>query len=239
MIDIKQQEEIFIAIGNILDKKLVVYAIGGTAMMLRNIKDSTLDVDFVFEKKRDKEKFINALRTFGAADSDVTLVYGLKKNTPIMLKLGNVRFDLFMSKVITSTFSEKMKSRARQTHEFGKNLIVEAADPNDIIIMKSATSRAKDLEDITLIAKKNPVNWDIILDEAKEQVALGNETAVMSLREKLEKLNNQKAIVVPNKTLDSLWHLLKKQIKAKTTKSKKKASTEKVLKVIQSRNYLL
>ena len=37
MIDIKQQEELFIAIGNALEKKIVIYAIGGTILWLEKI----------------------------------------------------------------------------------------------------------------------------------------------------------------------------------------------------------
>src|SRR3989338_4308045 len=103
MINLKRQEELFIAIGNILDKKIIVYAIGETAMMLRGIKDSTLDVDFVFDKRSDRHGFINALRKLGAKESDVTLIYGLKNNTPLMFELENARFDLFMNRIISMT----------------------------------------------------------------------------------------------------------------------------------------
>src|SRR3989344_3323082 len=215
MIDIQQQEAMLIAIGKILPKKIKVYAIGGTAMMFRGIKNSTLDIDFVFDKKSDREEFMNALKKLGAKDSDVTLVYGLKSNTPLVLEFENCRFDMFMNKIITSTFSDSMKERAKQTHEFG-NLIIRVADPNDIIIMKSATSRVKDLEDIISIINKSQINWKILLEEAKEQVNLGNETAIMNLGEKLEKLNNQKVILVPKDFSDKIWKLFKKQVKNKT-----------------------
>ena len=210
MIDIQQQEEMLIAIGEKIEKKISVYAIGGTAMMFRSIKNSTFDVDFVFEKKRDREYFISTLKKLGAKEIDRRLVYGLQKDTPTVLDFENCRFDLFMEKIITSRFSEKMKKRAGQIHEFG-NLIIKAADYHDVLIMKSVTSRAKDLEDIINIINKKSINWEIILDEAKEQVALGNEHAILSLGEKLEKLNNQKAIKVPKEVLDELWKLLEKQ----------------------------
>ncbi len=215
MINIKQQEELFIAIGNILERKISVYAIGGTAMMLRGIKDSTLDVDFVFDKIQDRNEFISALKKLGAKESDVTLVYGLKKNTPLMFEIENIRFDLFMNKIITAIFSQTMKKRTEQIHEFGKNLIIKVADIHDIILMKSATSRIKDIEDIITIAKSNSINWEIITEEAKEQVALGNERAILFLGEKFEKLNNEKAIIVPEEVLDKLWKLLKEQINKK------------------------
>lgn len=219
MIDIVQQEDMFIAIGNELPKKVSVYAIGGTAMMLLGIKNSTLDVDFVFDKKSDREELMSALRKLGAKESDVTLVYGLKNNTPLMLEFKDCRFDLFMNKVITSVFSDAMKERAKQTHEFG-NLIIKVADPSDIFIMKSVTSRAKDLDDIVAIVNKSHVNWDVIVEESKEQVKLGNETAIIGLGEKLEKLINQKTIQVPKTISDKIWKLFNKQVKDKTKRSK-------------------
>ena len=212
MIDIQQQEEMFIAIGNILPKRLQVYAIGGTALMLRGIKNATLDVDFIFDKKEDRKEFIEALKKLGAKESDVTLVYGLKDNTPLMLEFNNCRFDMFMNKIITSTFSDAMKERAKQIHEFG-NLIIRVADPDDVLIMKSVTSREKDLDDIVSIINKSHIDWEIIVEESREQVKLGNEIAIMSLGEKLEKLANRKLIVVPKDASDRIWKLFNKQVK--------------------------
>ena len=217
MIDIQQQEAMLIAIGKILPKRIQVYAIGGTAMMLRGIKNSTLDIDFVFDKKGDRGEFMDALRKLGAKDSDATLVYGLRNSTPLMLEFDNCRFDMFMNKVISSTFSDAMKERAKQTHEFG-NLIIRVADPNDILIMKSVTSREKDLEDIASIVNKSQIDWNIILEESREQVKFGNEAAIMGLGEKLEKLINRKLIVVPKDISDNIWKLFNKQVRDKTKK---------------------
>jgi|SRR3989344_7437369 len=216
MIDITQQEEMFIAIGNILPRKIEAYAIGGTALMLMSVKNSTLDVDLVFDKLEERQEFYNSLKKLGAKESNVTLVYGLKSNTPLMLEFNNCRFDMFTNKIITSYFSDSMKKRATQTHDFG-NLIIKVADPNDVFIMKSVTSRAKDMDDMIAIAK-GKIDWDIIVKEAEVQVSLGNEAAILGLEEKLEKLNNNKAITVPKIILDKLWKLLHKQIKAKKKK---------------------
>ncbi len=210
MIDIKQQEEVLIAIGDLIEKKMVVYAIGGTAMMLRNIKDTTLDVDLVFDKQDDRNRFTNALKKLGAKKSDTTLFYKPKDNVPIIISLLNARFDLFMNKIITSLFSENMKKRAGMIHEFGKNLIVKVADIHDIIIMKSVTSRAKDLDDIATLIKKNQISWDVIIEEAEDQVKLGNELAIISLGERFEKLNKLKEVTIPKPVLDRLWDLLNK-----------------------------
>ena|SRR3989344_6076096 len=221
MINITNQEVIFNEIGRALPKKLSIYSIGGTAMMLLGLKGETLDIDLVFDKKLDREIFIETLEVmkFRKDDKRVIEIYGLKKNTPAMLRLesGDFIFDLFMNKIISSFFSDGMKSRAKQIHEFG-NLIIRVADPNDIIIMKSATSRAKDLVDIISIINKSQINWNILLEEAKEQVRLGNEVAIMTLGEKLEKLNNRKVILVPKDFSDKLWKLFRKQVKGKVKK---------------------
>ena len=65
MININAQEILFNQIGNALPKKLVVYSIGGTALMLQGLKGETLDIDLVFDKESDRELFIKTLRGLG------------------------------------------------------------------------------------------------------------------------------------------------------------------------------
>ncbi len=123
---------------------------------------------------------------------------------------------MFMNKIINSVFSGTMKERAKQIHEFG-NLLVKVADLNDVLIMKSVTSREKDSEDIASIANKSQIDWYVIVEEAKEQVRLGNETAILWLGEKLEKLANQNLISVPKEISDRIWefkHVRERQNRA-------------------------
>ena len=63
---------------------------------------------------------------------------------PIMMEGPETRFDLFLNEVIGFKIHRATIERLREVHEFG-NLIIKAADTNDILIMKSVTSRAKDL----------------------------------------------------------------------------------------------
>ena len=216
MINLNSQETLFNEIGRALHKKLIVYSVGGTAMMLRGLKGETLDIDLVFDKEGDRKLFIETLETmkFRKDDKIVIETYGLKKNTPTMLRLesGDFIFDIFLNKIISSVFSDGMKKRATQTHEFGGNLVIKVSDPNDILIMKSATSREKDSEDIAAIVNLSHIDWSIVVEEAKEQVRLGNETAILGLGEKLEKLAKRKLIAVPKDILDKLWKLLDKQV---------------------------
>ena len=224
MINIQDQEELFNIIGEKLPKKLVVFSIGGTAMMLRGLKGETLDIDLVFDKESERKIFMETLESMGFKKDDKRVIetYGLKKNTPMMLRLESDKyiFDLFLNKIITSVFSEGMKKRAIQTHEFGSNLVIKLADPNDVLIMKSVTGRAKDNDDIISIINNNKLDWNIVVEEATEQVKLGNDHAIMGLGEKLEKLTNEKAISVPKEITDKIWKLFNKQVKEKAKKSK-------------------
>ena len=113
-----------------------------------------------------------------------------------------------------------MKERSEHIHEFG-NLIIRAATPSDILIMKSVTARDKDKDDIIAIINKTKPNWNVIIEEIKEQVRLGNEEAILGLGEKLEKLVNSKAINVPQGVSDKLWKLFKEQVKKRNLSRKK------------------
>ena len=226
MININSQEALFNEIGRALPKKLVVYSIGGTAMMLHGLKGETLDIDLVFDKESDREIFIGTLEAMKFRKDEIRVIeqYGLKQNPPeiFRLKSDDFIFDLFLNKIVSSVFSDGMKERAKQTHEFGSNLVIKAADPHDILIMKSVTSREKDSVDIIAIVNTGHINWDLIVEEAKEQVHLGNETAILGLGEKLDKLANRKLIIIPKEILDKLWRLLNKQVKDGAKKKKER-----------------
>src|SRR3989344_8231120 len=147
MITIDQQQNLLLNAARRLNKKITVYAIGGTAMMFLGFKDTTLDIDLVFENKKDRDIFKEAVKSLGYLDMDAIKVYGVKRNTPEMVRLGDERFDLFVLEVIDFIFSESMKQRAEQIHQFGDNLILKIANPHDIILMKCATDRIKDKDD--------------------------------------------------------------------------------------------
>ena len=143
----------------------------------------------------------------------------IQKGTSVRLESSDFIFDLFLDKIISSVFSEGMKRRATQTHEFGGNLVIKVAAPSDILIMKSVTGRTKDNEDIISIINNNKLDWNVVIGE-EEQVKLGNEKAILGLGEKLEKLVNLKAINIPQEASNKPGDLFTKQIKNKAKKPK-------------------
>lgn len=215
MINLEDHANLLKAISQKLKKKITAYAIGGTAMMFQGLKDSTVDIDLVFENDKDKEGFKDAAKSLGYKDMDPSRVYSLKNNAPDMLTLGDERFDLFVNKVIDYTFSDTMKKRSSKTYEFGKNLVLKIADHHDIIILKCATKRTKDIDDIKSIIETKEINWDIIIDESKKQLELGEEHIFIDLGGCLEALKKIIKEKIPKKVLDIIHNLLTDQINKK------------------------
>ncbi len=218
MITIDQQQKVLLAIARRLTRKIPVYAVGGTAMMFLGFKDATLDIDLVFENHKDRDAFKEAIQSLGYAEMDAIKVYPTKRNTPEMFTLGDERFDLFVVEVIDFIFSETMRKRAEQIHQFEDMLILKIANPHDIILMKCATDRIKDRDDARKIINATKIDWEIVIDEAKKQIELGKDRAAFELGCFLEDLKTKMKVDIPQKVLDTLFLIVEKQAKDKRAK---------------------
>ena len=220
MISIEEQQKLMLAIARKLGSRINIYAIGGTAMMFLGLKDTTLDIDLVFENEKDRDIFKEAIKSLGYNEMDSVIIYGAKRNRPEMLTRGDERFDLFVGDVIDFVFSENMRKRADQRmHQFGDNLLLKIADPQDIILMKCATDRVKDKDDARKIAGNSQIDWKILVEEAKNQISLGRERAAFDLGYFLENLKNEMKVNVPKEILDELFDIIKKQADMKHKKN--------------------
>ncbi len=218
MISIESQQKLLLNISRRLKKPITAYAIGGTAMMFLGFKDSTLDIDLVFENKKDREIFEQAVKEIGYREMDSVIVYGTKQNQPEMFTLGNERLDLFVIHVIDFDFSKQMMERAEQTHQFNNNLLLKIANPHDLILMKCSTDRKKDIDDARKMINSIKIDWNILINEAKTQIRLGRHTAAFDLGEFLEKLKYKMKINVPKEVLDDLFEIVKEQAEDKQKK---------------------
>lgn len=204
-----------------MTKKITAYAVGGTAMMFLGFKDTTLDIDIIFENEKDRDILKEAVISLGYQEIDAIKVYGTRTNRPQMFRLDEERFDLFVVSVIDFIFSENMKKRAEQTHQFGDTLVLKIANPHDIILMKCATDRLKDKDDARKIINSTQIDWNILIEEAKKQMELGREKAAFSLGCFLEDLKNDMKVDVPQEILDKLFEIVEKQAKEKQDKTRK------------------
>ncbi len=206
MINIVEQDLLFERIGEKLKRPVNVFAIGGTAMILLGLKSTTKDIDLVTTSTEDRDLLAEALESINFIRFNPAKIYREKPHQPRMYTLGPTRIDLFTDQVIKFTFSKSMQKRFVEIHEYG-NMMLHIANPQDIIIMKCATDRAKDKEDAKSIIKNVRLDWKQMIEEAKHQAELGTRDPVFELGEFLENLKNQGA-KVPEEVLDKLYDIL-------------------------------
>jgi hypothetical protein len=136
-----------------LNEPLELFAIGGTAMVLKNIKESTKDIDFLTAEKYEKIK-----RLFELA--------GLKEESASkacnIWGLGNIRIDIFYEGFIVGiSFPKDWTSLSEKIKEIGKvNLYI--LNWYDLIITKISRAEKRDIEDIIAILKSQDIDFDFL-----------------------------------------------------------------------------
>lgn len=173
MINIEDQNELFKLIAKYLEKDVSCVAIGGTAMMFLGYKNTTKDIDLVFENFKDRNAFVKAIKKLGYKQKSLAKVYSQEKlkikASPVMFTRGEERFDLFVKSVFG--FNVEVDEKFIQRNDFieDSEFIIYVLPKEYLILLKAITDREKDLEDILTIVKKEDINWDFIVDEAIKQ----------------------------------------------------------------------
>jgi len=150
-----------------LNEHLELFAIGGTAMVMKNIKEATKDIDFLTTESYDKIK-----RLFTLA--------GLKEESPNKVcniwRLGKTRIDIFYDGLIMGisfpkdwiTLSEKIKNISK--------IKLYILNWYDLIITKISRAEKRDIEDIIAIMKSQKLDMNLL----KERYYSIAETALIS-----------------------------------------------------------
>ncbi|MBI2106862.1 nucleotidyltransferase [Candidatus Woesearchaeota archaeon] len=220
MIELNQQNDLFKNVGEKLKKKIECYVIGGSAMMYYGMKGSTKDIDLVFEHENDRNEVINSLKILGYEErkSKVKVLYFKKKNTPILLEREEVRFDLFLNKIISTVLSDSMKDRIEMIYEYN-NLIIKVLAPEDLIITKCATERAGDRKDALEIIRLAKINWEIIIKESIYQAEVTPYLFPVFLFDFLYELKEDLKADIPKEVLNKIRKisedLLERKLKKK------------------------
>lgn len=133
-------------IGKKLEKKIILVAVGGTALTLLRIKESTRDVDFCL------------------ASEDVKLFRNLVKG-------DKFRVDIFQDGFI---FSEQLPAdyleKSLKLDVMLPNIDLRVLSLEDIIITKAARYNERDEADIAAIAKTNKVDINKLKKRFKEVI---------------------------------------------------------------------
>ncbi len=157
-------------IGARVKNQVKIYLIGGCAMSFRNIKESTRDVDILFENEEDCKTFCDAL--FGAEYwCPFTIKDEHKKlRADRMYENKNgMHLDIFVENVLGKLhLSETMRRRAEKLGGYAK-LTVLLVSKEDIFLFKSLASehRQRDLADMQRLYYG--LDWAAMRNEIKNQ----------------------------------------------------------------------
>jgi len=141
-----------------------------------------------------------------------------------------------------------MKARATKALEYGK-LILKLLSPEDVVLLKAAAGRDRDLEDIALTVRKIGIKWRYIIKALEEQCPETAEKYAAQVLESLEVLEDAYSIAIPRKIKARLRKLAYKYFIRQALKLGYKEPTEiamqtgippaeiaKILREIQARN---
>jgi len=136
-----------------LNEPLELFAIGGTAMVLKKIKESTKDIDFLTTASYEKIK--NLFRLAGLKEENSSKIC----NT---WRLEKTRIDIFYDGFIMGIpFPDDWKEKSEKIKEIGKiNLYV--LNWYDLIITKISRSEKRDIEDAIKIIKSQGLDFDLL-----------------------------------------------------------------------------
>ena len=214
MISFEQQLELFKIVGRELKERVECIAIGGNAMMFYGLKEATKDVDLVFTSREDLNKVKKALYDSGFEEKTNIKIfknYETIDKKPVMMEGKETRFDLFCKEIICFKLSDTIIERVKKIYEF-ENLIIKVASPEDIVLLKSATERAKDREDVFEIIKNYNVKWNTIIEEAMHQTELDKPLFVVFLYEFLLELKEDFKADIPDEVLKTLLKMNEKEM---------------------------
>lgn len=210
MIKHEDQLYLFRLISTLLKKNIECYAFGGTAMMFYGYKGETKDIDLLFENSGDRDEFIRVIKLLGFNETSPIKVYLPEKlrdkNRPLMFKRDDIRFDLFLKKVIHTPLSPAIKNDKFAVHDFvGKcTMKINVMRKEHIVMLKSITERDNDLNDIITILKSDKnFNWDYLIEEIIWQFNQGNSWILLDAEKTFIELKKQ--VLIPENSLKKLY----------------------------------
>jgi hypothetical protein len=172
---VKEIQNLFKEIDDFLSKtpeteKLELFVIGGTVLLEQGLKPATKDIDLVVRNGHEFKLFENTLNTLGFKSTKPTPEY-VHLNISQVLEREDFRIDLFQTSVCGKfSVTDSMVERGRE-YLILDRLAVYLCSNEDVFLFKTMTERSGDIEDCISLAKRG-VEWEIILDELKNQIKL-------------------------------------------------------------------
>jgi predicted transcriptional regulator len=185
-------------LGEQLDRAVDAYLLGGGNLILRDLKDSTKDLDLVVESNEALLALGETLRELGYDErTDLETAYEKLDPAVVFERDGSPRYDIFVGVVAGKLrLTEQMRDRADRTIEHG-DLSLHLLSLTDIFLFKSITEREGDLEDVTLLARQASIDWQQLFDEIRRQDELTGQYFSFAVLDTLDILQQRADIESP------------------------------------------
>ena len=153
-------EELFELIGSIskfIEKEVKMYALGGTALTILNIKKSTMDVDINIESNGEYQYICKIFDDLG-----------FEKKGIRWISQEGLAFDMFCgSNILGTELLPDCIAKSKFIKSFG-NIQLHTLPLEDIIISKLARGDSRDFEDIKMILQTEKINLKKLAHRYKE-----------------------------------------------------------------------
>lgn len=181
-----------------LQTEVDAYLIGGGAMSLRDLKDTTKDIDLVVSNEEAFTRLMGTLRELGYEEvTDLGDEYDKLGARHCVQNSDGCQLDLFHRQIANKLFfSDGMQTRSEEFLS-KRYLSVGLVSLEDIFLFKCVAERPDDIGDMATLVQTE-LDFDIIEREIEAQVGLvGGERFVTVISESLEKLDEQEGIQTP------------------------------------------
>jgi predicted transcriptional regulator len=155
-----------------VDRPAKVFAFGGEAMRIRDLKRATKDVDLVVEDSTRFQTLSKALHSLGYRQLQGREISKLDaKLDPsgiFVNKVNYPRIDIFV-RTICGKFKLSNGMKTRSSCENHDRLDFCIMSNEDIFLLKSITDREGDIYDMIELARASNFRWEIVLEELYNQ----------------------------------------------------------------------
>lgn len=142
---------------------MTLYMLGGGVMVLRELKNDTVDLDFIIENGGDRKKVVDALKNLGFHEY-ASMRFERRRGVALE------RVDVDVGGFLGTPLTDRIRSRS-ELRKFGRANI-RLFSNEDILLFKATTGRYKDLGDVHELSRRK-IDWDTVLDESAHMKRMG------------------------------------------------------------------
>lgn len=162
----------FERIGVHLDRPLTLYLLGGGAMSLRDLKESTKDIDIVVPSNADYERLVAVLSQIGYEEvTDLAEEYRQLGATCCLENADGCRLDLFdrqvANKLVLSSGMKQRSDHFASTDVLAVNLV----SLEDVFLFKAVAGRETDIGDMNVLVQSG-LDFTAVEQEIRSQTEL-------------------------------------------------------------------